>query len=128
MNKLIFPILFFFILSGTGLCENETELFDKGVELYKKGEHQQAIDTFSDLIALSPEKTEAYRIRGSAYMKLTQYDLAVKDFEKAPQENSPSLPRLSKRGCCGVLQVLASATLWRYLLPLLRALFVLGCK
>ncbi|MCF6247612.1 MAG: tetratricopeptide repeat protein [Desulfobacula sp.] len=83
MKKIIFPILLFFILSGTGVCGTEIELFNKGVDLYKKGQHQQAIDTFSQLISLAPKKIEAYRIRGSAYMKLTQYDLAVKDFGKA---------------------------------------------
>ncbi len=83
MKKIIFPILFFFILSGTGVCHTETELFDKGVDLYKKGHHEQALDVFSQLITFAPEKIEAYRIRGSAYIKLSRYDLAVKDFKKA---------------------------------------------
>ncbi len=91
MKKFIFSILFFVILSGTGVCQSETELFDKGVDLYKKGQHQLSIDTFSQLISIEPENAEAYRIRGSAHMKLTQYDMAVKDFEKAviltPQAN-----------------------------------------
>jgi len=90
LKKVNFSILIFTILAGFALSispdrsfASDIPLFEKGADLFKKGEYQRAIDTFSKVIEKTPKHVEAFRIRGSSYMKLAKYDLAIQDFETA---------------------------------------------
>jgi len=69
------------------LCfaNQEKELFDDGVLLFKQDRYQEAIDKFSGLIEIAPGNPDAYKNRGVCYMKLEKYDPAIADFEKAKE-------------------------------------------
>lgn len=77
---LIVLVLFFHTISH---AQTNKEIFESGVRLFKQGEYQSAIDTFTKLIELAPENADAYKNRGVSYMKLDQFDLAIQDFETA---------------------------------------------
>ncbi|MCD4718867.1 MAG: tetratricopeptide repeat protein [Desulfobacula sp.] len=83
MKKIIFLIFMSLIFYTIVFAETQRELFDKGVLLFKQGQHQQAIDTFSKLIEIAPDNADAYKNRGVSYMKQEKFDLAIQDFEKA---------------------------------------------
>ena len=91
MKKVIIPTIIFAVLSfflpGISIGEPaslpETELFNEGISLYKKGSYPQAIDTLSKVIELAPDHLDAFRIRGSSFMKQNKFKMAIKDFEKA---------------------------------------------
>ena len=61
----------------------EKSLFETGVQAFKQGQYQQAVDIFSELIAVFPENADAFKNRGVAYMKLEKFDHAIADFESA---------------------------------------------
>ena len=73
------------IFYTTVIAETQKELFDKGVLLFKQGQHQKAIETFSKLIEIAPGNADAYKNRGVSYMKQEKFDLAIEDFEKAKE-------------------------------------------
>jgi len=82
--KKILSVLLLFLLFYTSInAETKKEIFDSGVQLFKQGDYQKAIDRFTDLITISPNNADAYKNRGVSYMKVDQFDLAIKDFEKA---------------------------------------------
>ncbi|RLC15037.1 MAG: hypothetical protein DRH93_20120 [Deltaproteobacteria bacterium] len=85
MKKIIFLIFVSLIFYTMVIAETQKELFDKGVLLFKQGQHQQAIDTFSKLIEIAPGNADAYKNRGVSYMKQEKFDLAIEDFEKAKE-------------------------------------------
>ena len=58
------------------------ELFEKGVDLYKKDDYAGAIAKFSEVINLLPNDAESYSLRASAYKWLGNWDKAAADYEK----------------------------------------------
>lgn len=72
-------------LVSPAFAVSEKELFDTGVNFLKQDKFQEAVDTFTALIAMAPENPDAYKNRGVAYMKLNLYDQAIKDFERTKQ-------------------------------------------
>lgn len=83
MKKIIFPLLFLLTLMTIDSVRADNDLLKSGVDLYKQGQHKEAVETFTRLIENNDEYVEAYRLRGSSYMKLKEYDLAISDFKKA---------------------------------------------
>lgn len=88
MKKIICFALFimcFCPVAGAETTDEQLEktLFETGVRQFKQGEYQQAVDTFSDLIAVFPQNADAFKNRGVAYMKLEKFDHAIADFESA---------------------------------------------
>ena len=65
--------------------QSEKELFENGVSFLKQERYQEALDTFTELIAIAPGNPDAYKNRGVAHMKLDQYDLAIEDFERTKE-------------------------------------------
>lgn len=66
-------------------AENEKELFDQGVALFKQERFQDAADKFTSLLEQTPNNADVYKNRGVCYMKLEKYDLAIADFERAKE-------------------------------------------
>ena len=83
MKRIISLVLLFLFLYTSINAQTEKELFDTGIQLFKQGSYQQAIDKFTKLIELTPNNAEAYKNRGVSYMKIEKFDPAIKDFEKA---------------------------------------------
>lgn len=81
MKKILFIVLIAVFLSLPAFAESEKELFEKGVHFLKQNKNQEAVDTFSALIAIAPQNLHAYKNRGVAHLKLNQYDKAIADFE-----------------------------------------------
>ena len=85
MKKISFLILTSLLLYTGIFAQTQEEMFDNGVLLFKKGQYQKAIDTFSELIKIAPDHADAYKNRGVSYMKQQKFDLAIKDLQTAKE-------------------------------------------
>gem|GEM_PF-209191 len=66
------------------LCINIKELkmsFEKGIELYKEGKFQEALDVFDDLIKLGNSNPQFHLFRGRVRSRLGKTELALEDFD-----------------------------------------------
>jgi tetratricopeptide (TPR) repeat protein len=104
-KKILFPtaIVYLTILAvltwqQCGYWKNNTTLFNHdlqvtrdnypahyqlGLDLFKKGNYQEAINSYNKAIRIAPDYFYAYLNRGYAYAKLGQYQLAIDDFNEA---------------------------------------------
>lgn len=57
--------------------------YERGLELQRRGQEEQAIDYFNKAIRIDSQFAKAYRNRGYAYLNTKQYDLAIADNTKA---------------------------------------------
>ena len=83
MKKNLILILIIVFFCTPVFAQTQKEIFDNGVQFFKKGQYQNAIDAFSTLIEMAPDHADAYKNRGVSYMKQDKFDLAIKDFEVA---------------------------------------------
>lgn len=58
-------------------------LIEQADSAYKKGDFQQAIRDFTQVIALKPNESAAYALRAHAYNRLKDYSSAIRDFTQA---------------------------------------------
>ncbi|MDP8263150.1 MAG: tetratricopeptide repeat protein [Candidatus Ancaeobacter aquaticus] len=75
------------------------DYYNQGVELYDRGDYQDAIEKYRKALELNPDYFDAYRGLGLVYIKLKQYDDAFKSFLIA-YELSPEDPEVNY--CLGV--------------------------
>jgi Tfp pilus assembly protein PilF len=69
---------------GTRPLPKEAELpFPRGAEQMKAGDYQGAIESFTEAIALHPDRHELYTSRGSAEERLGRNEAAVQDYSQA---------------------------------------------
>jgi tetratricopeptide (TPR) repeat protein len=72
------------IRGGRDKGENLAETFNsRGVAYRMKGEHDRAIQDYSQAIKLFPKFAVAYNNRGVAYDKKGEYDRAIQDYEQS---------------------------------------------
>jgi tetratricopeptide (TPR) repeat protein len=72
------------LIAGHGYAElNNKALFEKGVDAFKEGRYQAAVDFFSTLISVAPDDAKALKNRGVALMNLGKIDSAIADFNEA---------------------------------------------
>src|SRR6478609_9557266 len=84
MNRFILCFTFLFALSAQLFAQDKTDkLLDKIDAAENKGDYAAVVNYSSELIKLYPENNAPYLIRGKAYTKLREYDLATKDLDKA---------------------------------------------
>ncbi len=79
-------ILFLIFSVSTVLYLNAQEadsLFQKGNDLYAKGQYQDAIDIYENIISLGYESPEIYLNTGNAYYKQNVIARAILNYEKA---------------------------------------------
>ena len=58
-------------------------LFEQGVAAADKGDFQQAIHNYTQVIALTPNHAGTYYNRGNAYSELKDYSSAIRDYTQA---------------------------------------------
>lgn len=75
----------------TDSIENKTEL-DKAIELFKKGDFQESINIFSNILEHEDDNAEIYNNMGLAYAKLGNFEQAEKSFTKSIKLN-PLIPQ-----------------------------------
>lgn len=70
---------------------------NRGLENFRKGYHQQAINDFSASIALNPS-ADAYNNRGNVYHLKRDYERAISDFDSAIALNPKHILAYNNRG------------------------------
>lgn len=86
MRIFVYHLVFIFILWACfpGYAQTDPKaLFEAGVDKYKEGEYQAAVDLFTQLIIIAPDSAKALKNRGVALMNLGKMDEAISDFTKA---------------------------------------------
>jgi Flp pilus assembly protein TadD len=73
-------------------------LYDKATTAYNKGDFQQAISDFTQVITINPNNAEAYNNRGTAYDGIKDYSSAIRDFTQAITINPNYAMAYSNRG------------------------------
>ena len=63
--------------------EQAIKFFEKGDVHLKVGEFDQAIEAYTQAIALNPKFAEAFRNRGTSYAKKGEFDRAIQDLDQA---------------------------------------------
>ena len=61
----------------------EDELLQRGLALYQRGEYQQSVDVWQQVLAINPQSARAFNNIGTGQMKLGQYEQAQAMFRKA---------------------------------------------
>lgn len=65
------------------LSDYSVAYFNNGINYYNKGEYNNAIEEFSQVIIMLPDFAPAYYLRGFAYNDKREYVNAINDFKKA---------------------------------------------
>ena len=78
MKLNIITLLFFSFCIG-----QNTELFDKGNDLYNQGRYLEAIERYSDIIKDDKHSSELYYNMGNSYYKLNDIANSIFYYEKA---------------------------------------------
>ena len=63
-------------------------LMARGIELHQAGDILGAIDAYKAVLAVAPTRTDAMSNLGAAYVRLGQYDDAIKQYEAALQTDA----------------------------------------
>ena len=85
MNRIV--VIAFLLLSTFGFSQSAYELFDKGNELYKLGQYQEAIEVYEQISDLKVQSDELYFNLGNSYYKLNMVAPSIYNFEKALKIN-----------------------------------------
>ncbi len=80
--------------------ENIDELYEKGVEAYKNGDFELAIEYYSQCIELNENIAVVYNNRGICYNNQKKYDEAIKDYDKAIELDENEVGTYFNRGLC----------------------------
>ena len=72
-----------FIVSIFLLYQSVDSLLNAGYAQYEQGIHKEAINTFSQVIALDPNNPEAYFLRAMSYQSIQWTKLAIIDLKQA---------------------------------------------
>lgn len=75
------------LLSTIGFSQTAYQLFDKGNELYKLGQYQEAIEVYEQIEELEVQSDELYFNLGNSYYKLNMVAPSIYNFEKALKIN-----------------------------------------
>ena len=74
--------------------------YEKGIELYEKGKFNQAIKSLDKALALNRFSPPVLSLRGSCYIRLEKYDLALKDFNAISFLTPDNVLNLYNIGLC----------------------------
>lgn len=76
---------------------SEEELSNKSRELMDQGKFQEAIGYLDRWLEKNPERSDAYNMRGVAYLELAQPENAISDFNQAIRYDSTSYKPIFNR-------------------------------
>ncbi len=71
-----------FMSWGLSFAETAQEFNDKGEAAYKAKDYAKAVEYYTEVLKLEPERHETIYARGVNYYKLKKYDDALADFNK----------------------------------------------
>ena len=72
--------------------------FNQGVEKYKAGNYQGAIDDYTKSIEMNSQNTDAYYNRGNVSFSLEDYQAAIVDYTKAVHVDPEKVSAIVNRG------------------------------
>lgn len=81
-----------------------SEYIGEGVRLAAIGDHEAAIRSFDEALALNPEAPFVYKQRGSSYQALKDYDAAINDFDVVIRLDSADVNAYYRRGVSHLAQ------------------------
>lgn len=67
------------------LASQVEALLEQANQQYQAGQYGEAIDTYTQVLALDPANAIAYNQRGNAYRQLAQYEMCLNDYTQAIQ-------------------------------------------
>ncbi len=76
------------------------DYFQRGCELVRRRQDQQALEFFTLALAVNPDHVEAYHYRGHAYERLRRFDMARDDFSQALARRPDNAHFHERRGHC----------------------------
>ena len=71
------PIIPSIRISRFALDQGNTDLYNQGVQLYRDGKYQEAIDTFDKVLAEDPNNVNALSDKGLVLSVLAKHDEAI---------------------------------------------------
>jgi len=77
---------------------NAREAFDAGMRLVKTTRYDQAILNFNRAVDIAPDYADAYRMRGRAYVELSDPAMAIRDFSRVSELQPRDAAILAERG------------------------------
>ena len=80
------------------------EFYNAGAEFHNSGQFDQAIENYTQAIALNPEHVDAYLNRSYIYTNQKKYDLAIPDLRKVNQLAPNFANAYGIFGWCFILQ------------------------
>ena len=98
MVRFRIPVLLLFVLAATSARAQDQKTVDfdrllaRAMELHQAGDMLGAIDTYKAALTIIPDRADALSNLGAAYVRLGQYDDAVKHYEAALKSDPLSTP------------------------------------
>lgn len=83
-------IAFIVLLSLSPPAQELLELFNRGVELYRLGEWEEAMGVFQEVVKRNPKDGEAWILLGNIYLKKKRYGDAITAYEKGLAQPLPA--------------------------------------
>jgi tetratricopeptide (TPR) repeat protein len=85
--RLLLVVLILFLAAAPGGAQGQAQDFERlltrGMELHQAGDILGAIDAYKAALALVPDRADALSNLGAAYVRLGQYDDAIKQYDAA---------------------------------------------
>ena len=84
--------------NSQGVVGDAEDFYQRGKDLYKRKQYDQAIDVLTQAIRLKPDYAEAFSERGLAYVHKDDYDRAIQDYTQALKLNPDYALAYNNRG------------------------------
>lgn len=86
------------------LMKDVYELFDSGQRLFMKGKYRESIEKFTKTLQAGHEPGMVCLSRGVAYLKINERDEAIKDFDRAIENDGGNASAFHYRGTAYMLK------------------------
>lgn len=96
MKKLIFLPVLLVLFTFTAFAQEQTDR-DKGIDLYRQGEYEKAVEHLQNRVKAEEKDRLAWVYLGASYVKLKKEKEAVKAFGKTGSIYSEKIPTYDKK-------------------------------